>query len=61
MNTVEPIRNPKKIEQMKQILGDYKYNATDKQILEAKRNRMLFTFGINIRATHKRHNKNYNI
>lgn len=49
MKTVEPIRDTKKIEQMKNVLGDYKYNATDKQILEAKRNRMLFSFGINIR------------
>ena len=48
MNKVEPIRDLKKIEQMKQEIGDYKYTATDKQILEAKRNRMLFTFGINI-------------
>lgn len=48
MNTVDPIRDPKKIEEMKQVLGKTEERATDKQKLEANRNRMLFTFGINI-------------
>ena len=50
MNTVEPIRDSKKIEEMKNTLlgaNNYKY-MTDKQTLEGKRNRMLFVFGINV-------------
>ena len=48
MELVEPIRSKEKIEEMKQTLGYTKENATNKQYLEAQRNRFLFVFGINI-------------
>ena len=48
MELVEPIKDIKKIEEMKNTLGYTKDSATEKQRLEAKRNRFLFVFGINI-------------
>ena len=51
MEIVEPIRSKEKIEEMKKTLGHTKENATDKQYLEAQRNRFIFIFGINIRFT----------
>ena len=48
MQFVEPIKEVKKIEEMKEVLGHTKEGASEKQELEAKRNRFLFVFGINI-------------
>ena len=48
MELVEPIRSKEKIEEMKETLAYTKDSATDKQKLEAKRNRFLFVFGINV-------------
>ena len=48
MQLVEPIKDVKKIEEMKETLGCVKEGASNKQVLEAKRNRFLFVFGINI-------------
>lgn len=48
MQFVEPIKEVKKIEEMKEVLGHTKEGASNKQVLEAKRNRFLFVFGINI-------------
>lgn len=48
MELVEPIRSKEKIEEMKETLGYTKDSATEKQKLEARRNRFLFVFGINV-------------